>query len=346
MKIIGRNPKQHEYSLLCETSEDVWYLSQLIEPNDTIKGKTTRKIKVSEEADATKRTITVVLTVQKTEYTAQALRVLGTILEGPDDVPKGSHQGITIEPGDALSLVKPQWLDYHKRILTEATESAQRILVCVFDREDAFFALVKPYGAEVILHLRGDVQRKRHETKIQTPFFSQVVSQLADYDERYKLSAIILASPSFWKEELLKYLKNDALRKKLIQTTCSSADESAINEVLRKDDVQHALHKERASKELALVEQILFAIAKDQPVAYGLPNVTLAANAGAIKTLLITDKLIQHHREHNTFDSIHAILRLADQHHADIHIISCAHDGGKKLDGLSGIAALLRYKIT
>ena len=37
-------------------------------------------------------------------------------------------------------------------------------------------------------------------------------------------------------------------------------------------------------------------------------------------------------------------MREADSTQADVYIVSSEHDGGKTLDGLGGIAALLRYR--
>ena len=52
MKILKKDIRHGEVKLLVETPEDVWYVSQLLDPGDVIKGKTPRKVKVSEEADA------------------------------------------------------------------------------------------------------------------------------------------------------------------------------------------------------------------------------------------------------------------------------------------------------
>ena len=38
-------------------------------------------------------------------------------------------------------------------------------------------------------------------------------------------------------------------------------------------------------------------------------------------------------------------MRFVEQVKGEIHIISSDHEGGQKLDGLTGIAALLKYKL-
>ncbi|MBW3016510.1 mRNA surveillance protein pelota [Candidatus Woesearchaeota archaeon] len=347
MKITHKNLKQGEIKVLVETPEDLWYLSQIIDAGDTIKGKTPRKIKPTEEAEATKRMVYVAITTEKVEFTADTLRIGGKITEGPEDVPRGSYHTFAIEPKSTITIIKQHWYGYQLDRLEEATEAKQaKIIICVFDREEAYFALMKRTGAEVLSHIKGEVEKKRITTKITTSFYQQIIKQLEQYNERYKLDYIILASPSFWKEELLKELKNENLKKKIIQATCSSTDEQAINEVLKREEVSTALKQERTSKEIVLVEKVLSEIAKKGAVVYGMKATEEAANAGAIETLLITDTLIQKLRQENKFEQADKIMRTTDKQKGKVAIISGEHSGGKKLDGIGGIAALLRYKLS
>ncbi len=349
MKIISKNLRQGEVKINVETPEDAWYLSQLIDSGDVIKGKTPRKIKPTEEAEAKKRMVYMALTVEKVEFskTTNALRASGKILEGPEDVPRGSYHTFSIEPGTILTIQKEHWYGYQLDRLEEAAETKQpKILICVFDREEAYLAIMKRAGAEMLGHLTGEVEKKRTGTKVKTSFYEDIIKQLEQYDERYKLDFIILASPAFWKEELLKILKNDALRKKIVQATCSSVDERAIDEVLKRDEVQTALKKERISKELILVEKIMEQLAKKGAVVYGVSATEEAAAAGAVETLLVTDTLIQKLRQENKFGRVDAMMRSVDKQKGKVTIISGEHIGGKKLDGIGGIAALLRYKLS
>jgi len=348
MKLVSKNLKQGAIKLTIETPEDIWHVSQLVDEGDLVKGKTTRKIKINEQADATKRNIFVAIRIEKIEYSksTHALRLNGKIEEGPEDVPLGSYQSLSIEPGTTLTIIKSRWYGYQLDRLQEALEStAQRILVCVFDREDAYFALIKPSGSEILTHIKGEVAKKRMPVTIQTPFYAQIIKQLEDYDKRYNLDTIVLASPSFWKEELNKTLTNAALKKKIIPTSCSAANERAIDEVLKKDDVQHALSAQRSARELRFVEEALTELSKNGLVAYGMPSVSEAANAGAIKTLLVSDNLIQHLREEERFADLNTIMQTVDSQKGTVVVISGDHEGGQKLDGIGGICALLRYKL-
>ncbi len=347
MKLLAKDLKQNKVKLLLETSEDVWFLSQLVDAGDTVSGKTVRKVKVSEEADPSKKQVFLALVVERADFTPEALRISGKIVDGPEDVPRGSYHTFSAEPGTSIELVKPKWFSYQIDRLEEACEVKQvKILVCVFDREEALFAVVKRSGYELLAHLHGDVARKRMQTDVKGNFFSEIVKQLEDYDVRFKLDFIVLASPAFWKDELFKVFKNDALRKKVVPASCSSVNERAISEVLGRDEVSSALRHERTSRELSIVEEILSEISRKGPVVYGLKNTKTAAEAGAVKELVVADSLIQRLRMSGDFPELDFILHTVDSQRGKIIIISTQHEGGKKLEGIGGIAALLRFKLS
>ena len=69
-----------------------------------------------------------------------------------------------------------------------------------------------------MLDLKGDVAKKDVEEK-KGNFYKEIITQLTAYDSKYAFTSIVLASPAFWKEYLLKELDDDKLRKKI--TTAS-----------------------------------------------------------------------------------------------------------------------------
>lgn len=347
MKIINLNLKQGEAKVRVESSDDLWYLTQIIDEGDIVKGKTLRKIKVGgEEKEAIRKPVFLALQAEKVEFTASALRINGKILEGPEDVPRGSYHTFNVEEGTIISVVKEKWFSYQIDRLKEACQAKlPKIMICVFDREDAVFALMKRAGYEVLSQIKGSVAKKGIEGAVKGDFYSEIIHLLEEYNKRYDLDKIILASPSFWKEELFKVLENDELKKKILPATCSSADRSAIDEVLKRGEVRQALQEERVSKEMALVEELLSEISKQGLAAYGFDEAEQAATMSAIRDLLVTDSLIAKTREEGVFSRLEALMKLADGAKAKVTIISGEHAGGKKLNGLGGIGAILRFKL-
>ena len=78
---------------------------------------------------------------------------------------------------------------------------------------------------------------------------------------------------------------------------------------------------------------------------YGFEEVKKAITAGAISKLLITDDFIQQKREEGYYLELDELMKKIDHLQGEINIISSQQESGQKLDGLGGVAALLRYKL-
>lgn len=353
MKIIHSDIKKGEIKVKIENPDDLWYLSNIIDPGDFLKGRTLRKIKIDrggdeKSSDAVKKPVFLKIRVEKVEYGADSslLKAMGTIAEAADDIPLGSYHSFNLEESSVITIIKEKWLKFQLDKLKEASSgNAGNIIVCVFDREEALIALMKKYGYEILCSIKGDVEKKDRNIDTKGGFYQSIISQLNEYSGRYSSRHIILASPSFWKEELMKELKDDELKKKIIPATCSSVGKNGIDEVMKRPEVNHAMKMERAAVEINMVEELLVEIAKIGMAAYGINEVEQAAMAGAVRHLLVTDSIIRKSRGQNSYSRIESIMKSVDSAKGDITIISSEHEGGRKLDGLGGIGALLRYKL-
>ena len=353
MKLLHSNLKKGEVKVLTQNLDDLWYLSTIIEPDDFIQGKTFRKIKSQsteeKSKDATKKPVFIKISVEKVEFSkyTNILRVSGVIREAPEDIPLGEHHTFNIDDNSVVTLIKEQWLKYQLDKLKEAcTEKKSSLLLCIHDREEAYFALFKKYGYEVLSHIQGEVQKKREESIKKENFYLAIINKIKEYAERHNIKQVIVASPSFWKEDLMKELKDNELRDKIILATCSSATKNGIDEVIKRPEVREALKQERTAKEINKVEELLTEIAKNNFAVYGLKETEKASAIGAVKDLLITDLFIQKSRSENFYRQLENIMKTVDKTKGDVDIISSEHEGGKKLDGLGGIAAILRFKMS
>lgn len=352
MKLLHLNLKKGEVKLLTQSLDDLWYLSSIIEPEDLLQGKTLRKIKYtsSEEKskEGTKKPVFIKIEVEKVEFSkyTNVLRVSGVIKQAPEEVPLGSYHTFNVDENTAITIVKGQWLKYQLDKLKEAcAEQKSSLLICVHDREEAYFALFRKYGYEILAHIQGEVQKKREESIKKENFYRTIIAKLNEYVDRFQIKQVILASPAFWKEDLMKELNDNKLRQKIILATCSSATRNGIEEVIKRPEVKEALKLERTAKEINKVEELLTEIAKNNLAVYGLNETENAALIGAVKELLITDSFIQKSRSENLYNEVEKIMKTVDKAKGEIEIISSEHEGGKKLDGLGGIAAILRFKL-
>jgi len=350
MKILSKDIKKGEVKVKVETLDDLWYLSQIIDPGDKIGGHTERKIKIG---DATSdRNVKVVrkkmfleIQVEKFELD-ESLRVLGVITAGPDDISYGSHHSFDVTENDDIVIKKEQWVKFQLDKLQESTKKRDsKILIIVFDREEAFLATLERQGIKHLTHLAGNVQKKDENNEIKSNFYEYLIKSTEEYDKKAQYNKIIAASPAFFKEELAKSIKNSNISKKILYSTCSSVNKKAFNEVLKRPEIFQALHDEKISQDLKVVDELLSHISKDDLAKYGFDDVSSAVNAGAVKILIVSSPLISKMREEENYEKLEKLMKLADSMKSNISVIQSGTDASAKLDGLGGIGAILRYQI-
>ncbi|MBT3984713.1 mRNA surveillance protein pelota [archaeon] len=353
MKIIFQDIKKGEVKLLTNSLDDLWFLSNIIDENDLITGKTIRKIRLGEDERNTKiikKVVTLEIKAEKIEFHkySNSLRVSGKITQAPEDIPRGFYHTFDIDDKTTIKIRKLVWPKYQLQRLKESTEEKiSNILICALDREQATFALLTPSGYKILTEIEGQVQKKEVENKNTKDFYLDIAKIMKEYVDRYNLESIILASPAFWKEDLMKEIKKkySQLTNKITLATCNTLGKNAIEEVLKRKEVESVLKKDRTTRETQYVEELLEKIAANKEGAYGIKEVKQASDAGAIKKLLVTDEIIHKLREENKFEELDKIMKAVDQQKGDVHIISTDHEAGKKLQGLGGIGAILRYNL-
>ena len=342
MRILKKDLKHGKLAVQAQSLDDLWCLSQTVRKGDVVIGRTTRKVRMGSAEEAVKKQYVLSIAVEQVEFKDHALRLSGKTTEAMEDIPKGAHHTITTEQGDMLTIVKESWQKYQIDRINEATEEQLTALIVVFDRELCLLARLKNRGYEVIAELKGKVKKKGYDTTT-TNFYKEIMGAVKEYDSRNKPDRIILASPAFWKEELMNELENDAkaeqLRRKIVLAACSSVGENAIDEVLKRPEMATVLANAMASKEMKLVDEIMTEIAKDGRVTYGKKEVREAIEAAAVEKLLITDVNVYSNPD------LEKLMKQAEDSGGKIFIINSENQAGQKLDSLGGIAAILRYKL-
>lgn len=353
MKLLQSDFKHGMAKVLIETSDDLWYLFHLVLPGDKISGKTMRKVKIGREDDRNqkiiKKPVAITIRAEKVDFsrTQHALRISGIVVFGPDDVAKGSYHTFNVEENSILAIEKSHWSPYQIEKLKESEKQrTNAILLVVMDREEAIVAELKRFGYNLLSRHHGSAAKKTDREHQASDFYREFEHVLADYDRTRSPNHIIVASPAFFKEDFIKQMHDEKLKEKIILATVSSCSQNAFDELLKRKEVEQALHDEQVAEELKLVEALLVEIAKERKggkAAYGLVEVEKKVYANAVKTLVLTNAYIRSEREKGNFDRIENIIRIVEQTGATVRIISSDHDGGAKLDGIGGIAAMLHY---
>ena len=345
MRLLKYDQKKGFLHVKAETPEDLWLLSRLITPGCSVRGSTERKIKIggddARNQKVVRKKMTLTLQAEKATYEHDALRVLGIISDGPEDVARGEHHSITIHEQDDVKITK-EWLGWELEKIKDAEHaSKENILAVLFDRETALYARLTSAGYKILSSDTGDVQKKDAEEQHTSNFWQAISKQLASYDERYNPSSIIAGSPAFWKEYLKQTLSQE-LAKKTIYATISDTNEQALQELLKRPELKTALEEDRSSQEQQAIDNLLASIAKDQ-AAYGDADVEEKASMGNLKTLLISDAHLMAAREQGTYDRIEALMKAAEQGKTAIMIIT-TKAAMEQLDGLGGVAGTVRWQ--
>jgi len=148
MKLLFKDIKKGEIKVKVENQEDLWYLSNIVDIGDLIKGKTLRKIKIGEKDQRSlkiiKKTVFIEIKAEKIEFETDILKILGKITQGPEEIALGSYHSINLEENTIISIKKQKWLKFQLDKLNEACKgNVSKILIIVHDREEAYFALMR-----------------------------------------------------------------------------------------------------------------------------------------------------------------------------------------------------------
>lgn len=349
MKILSFNKKEGIAKIRIDTLDDLWHLSKVIESGDFVSGEIKRKVKLSKEGERSKvavKTYFAKILAKKIKLESSVLKVSGEISEGPEELKIGASHTLDIFTGDIIKIQKV-WKEYQIKRLNEAEKAskAPKAIVVVLDDEQAHIAALTASGFQYLGGFELRLAKKRYVEKTDSGM-GKVVAEILRLNAESNPSTIVIASPIFWKEVLLEALKEkDAkIMKKIKLEGVSTGTKRALNELINRGVLEKVLKSSQIQKEFELIENLMVEIARKGLAVYG-KAVIGAVEAGAVKILLFTDKIIEKAREKEKFAEFEKLIDAVEQQGGSVHIISTEHEAGEKLDALGGIAALLRFKI-
>jgi len=345
MKLLHQDRRTGEIKLYLESLDDLWHLKNLVEADDLVWASTYRR--GDEQADkvrterAEKRRMRLGVRVEKVEYqeNQDKIRFLGRIEQGPQDI--GHHHTLMIGPGDDVSIFKEEWGRHDlERIRTAIDHSARPSIYFVsLDDADAAVFVMSQFSIKELGGVSRTGTGKMYETKVDTKqsYFEEIVSILK---ANVKNEPIIILGPGFAKEALISYVKekHKEYSERIISASASQAGSGGVYEIIKKGLGGKALDLSRISIETKLMEEVLTRIKMGQPVAYGPAQVSAAVDAGAVETLLLTERAARTRDGEN-------LMKATEDNAGKIEIISTTHESGKQLESLGGHAALLRYSM-
>ena len=330
--------KDGEYKLLIENIDDLWHLSHLISPGNLVFGLTLRTVdgptdKLRSEK-LEKKPVRIGIKCNKIEYVPGVgrLRVLGVIISGPDI---GQHHTLNVEPTNEISIIR-KWtqcdIDRINRAVSASIYNVTHI-VTVEDGEIELYRMHQ-YGPERITTLiLGSGKTGGIDSRIS--LFEEFLNVIKNVT-----GPIVVAGPGFVKEELVKFVKTKLpnIFENMMVVDTVRTGYGAVIESIKKGVLNKVTQDIQLSREIQVMDELFTRINKNEPVAYGLTEVMSAINYGAANTVIIADSKI-------TDPTFEKIIEAAETIGSSIIILSTEFEPGKRLIGIGGIAALLRYKI-
>lgn len=328
-----------------ESIEDLWYISRIVEKGDEVEGHSMRRYRPpgAKEDSGERKSVNLRVKVSNVEFaeSANKLRITGKILSGtPEEfVQVGEHHTIDVEPHEQIKLFAKMAFD-KQAVLKEALRRSKHVkgIVVVIDEHKALAIAVETRGARQLFELENNASKRSPEEfeAKQAKFFGEVAEALAQRQS----DAIVVAGPGFAKDNFKKFLKEKMpeLLKKTVFEYASSAEKSALTELLKKGVVQTALGALKLAEEGELLEKFKESLGKnDGMAAYGEKQVAGAVAENSCETVLVSDALLREK------ESVRKLMEKAERIGAKIVVFDGSGDAGREFEPF-GIACFLRYR--
>lgn len=352
MKIINEDEKEGIVEIVPETLDDLWHLSHIVEVGDNASSKTTRRIqdntgdKIRSDRGV-KKTFYLGLNIENISFHlfTGKLRLTGVITRGPEDlIPLGSHHTLEVKLNTPITIKKTRWPKWAIKRLNQAIDASKKLsaIIVVMEDDTATIGLMRQFGIEYYGPIKGHVSGKRiidkNRQKNIVQFYEKVIDSITKFDS---IQNIVIAGPGFVKNDFYDYLKDkhaDLAKISIIEST-GAGGRNGISEVLKKGTVEKLTSENRVALEMGAVNNLLTEIGKNSSkVVYGLKQTQEAINMGAVSLLLILDTNV-------ASQDMGGAMDMVENMKGEVMVISSEHDGGKQLESLGGMAAILRYEI-
>ncbi|KAG8908152.1 Translation factor pelota [Tulasnella sp. 403] len=370
-KFIDKDRSGH-VTLRPEDDEDMWHLYNLIQEGDEVRAPAVRRLVTTSSTGSTdSQRVKLNLTIRVTSVHFSPSSASGSTGAGPSTneqhatmqisgkvsqenrhVKMGAHHTLDIEANRDVRITKVEWDSVSLARVEEA---------CVEGRGADVGAIICGEGTAAICLLSEHMTVIRQRIEVPVPRKRMGSSTLHDKASRSffpphnSLRVIVLASPGFTKDTLYEYIFSEATRtnnkallsarNKFLRIHTSTHHVHSLVEVLKSPEVTSQLKETKFAREGLMLEKFFKTLASDELRAwYGPHHVMLAADRGAIGTLLITDELFRA-KDPAERKKYVALVEAVQQKGGEVLQFSSMHESGHQLNQLTGIAALLTFPL-
>ncbi|KAF9509489.1 hypothetical protein BS47DRAFT_1373494 [Hydnum rufescens UP504] len=347
-----------------EDDEDMWHIYNLIQEGDEVYAPAIRRVQTisatgSTESHRKKMMLTLEVTrivfspatsapstssaagpstPGATPEATAALHVSGRVSAEARDVKMGSFHTLDLEANRNVRLMKAEW----DSISLERVEEA-----CVEGRGAEVGAIVCGEGTAAVCLLSEHMTTVRQRIDIPVP---RKRMGSATLHEKVRTTC-----PGFTRDSLYDFIFAEATRTgnkalltarpKFVRVHVSSPHVHSLVEVLKSPEIATQLKETKFAREGIMLDKFFKMLGTDELRAwYGPEHVELAADRGAIGTLLISDELFRANDPKQRKRFVAMVEAVRDKG-GEVLIFSSMHESGEQLNQLTGIAALLTFPL-
>ncbi|KIY74170.1 hypothetical protein CYLTODRAFT_341040 [Cylindrobasidium torrendii FP15055 ss-10] len=297
-----------------------------------------------------------------------ALQITGRVTNENQHVKMGAFHTLDIEANRDVRIEKAEggWDSVAVSRVDEAVVPGRgaEVGAVVCGEGTAAFCLLSEHMTLVTHRINMSIPRKaastgssQHEKALQR-FYGAIFEAFLRHIPfaNVGLKAIVIASPGWVRDSVYTHLLEQAskkgdkvlqksLKEKTIKVHISSPHVHSLVEVLKSPEITSQLKETKFAREGVVLDKFFRMLGTDEMRAwYGSDHVILAADRGAIGTLLISDNLFR--AANPTERKMYvALVEAVQQKGAEVVIFSSMHESGQQLNQLTGIAAILTFPL-
>ena len=333
-------------------SDDLFTLRRVIQNGDYVIADTTRLVKQEKEFGRPDRgdrvKVRVKIRVERIELdsTVDRLRIAGTIIDASNElVARGSHHGLTVQAGDAITIEKDRkWANVELQLLKQSGSGLGFVLVAI-DTQEAAVARVTGTHLKIIPNIYSGQSGKRYQIKSTNleSFFSEISKTITSvYLEG---DSVAIFGPGETRRRFYNYLNTnnaiDANSLKLVEGI-DVAGEDGIFVFLRSSAMLEVMGESKIANVSSILDKVMQFVQKNENrYAMGVKDVSTAADLRAIESVVFSDSVFNNADE----TQVISLLNRIEGQSAKTFAVDSSTDIGLRVSSLGGIVALLRYSL-
>ncbi|XP_076812620.1 protein pelota homolog [Clavelina lepadiformis] len=370
MKLIYKDISKDssgQVTLIPEDGEDLWHTFNLLQPGDSLRCTTLRKVQVesatgSVGSNRVRTTLTIGVETIDFDSQACALHVKGRNIQENQYVKMGAYHTLDLEPNRKFILGKRCWDTVHLDRINIACDPSQNADVAAVVMQEGLAHVCLVLASMTLIRAKIEVQipRKRkghtqqHDKGVEK-FFDSVMQAIMRHINFEVVKCVLLASPGFVKDQFYDYLFSQAVKtdnkvivenkSKFLCVHSSTGFKHSLKEVLMDPAVSARLADTKATAEIKALQDF-YRVLQHEPdkACYGIKHVELANESDAIDTLLISDALLRSQDVALRRKLVNFVDSVKDSG-GTVRVFSSMHVSGEQLGQLTGIAAILRFPV-